>query len=47
MTFDDFIEKLTKLAFVGSWHFAANVVHARSGQFHVVNRGGEVHTFNF
>jgi len=45
MKFDDFIAQLTKLGFVGSWHFAPKVVHARAGQFLVVNRGGEVHTF--
>ena len=44
--FDDFISQLTKLGFVGSWHFAPNMVNARTGErFLVVNRGGEVPTF--
>ena len=46
MTFDRFIEQLTRLGFVGPWHFAPNLVNARSGErFVVTNRGGEVHTF--
>ena len=44
--FDDFISQLTRLGFVGSWHFAPKNVNAKTGeQFLVVNRGGEVHTF--
>jgi hypothetical protein len=46
MKFDHFIEQLTRLGFVGPWHFSPNVVNARSGErFVVINRGGEVHTF--
>jgi hypothetical protein len=44
--FEDFITQLTRLGFVGSWHFAPKVVNARTNEtFVVVNRGGEVHTF--
>src|SRR5262245_23728223 len=40
--FDQFIEQLTRLGFVGPWHFAPKVVNARTGQkFFVVNQGGE------
>jgi len=46
MKFDTFIAQLTRLGFVGPWHFAPQVVNARAGQaFFVVNRGGETHTF--
>jgi plastocyanin len=46
LKFDDFIAQLTKLGFVGPWHFAPNTVNARTGQeFLVINHGGEVHTF--
>ena len=46
MKFDTFIAQLTRLGFVGPWHFAPHVVNARAGQtFVVVNRGGESHTF--
>jgi hypothetical protein len=46
MTFDQFIAQLTKLGFVGSWHFAPRVVNAHAGkEFLVINRGGETHTF--
>jgi hypothetical protein len=46
LKFEDFIAQLTRLGFVGSWQFAPTVVNAREGQeFHVINRGGEVHTF--
>src|SRR5215211_1507490 len=44
--FDDFIAQLTRLGFVGSWHFSRPVANARVGQtLLVTNRGGEVHTF--
>jgi hypothetical protein len=44
--FDDFIAQLTRLGFVGSWHFSRPVTNARVGQNLVLtNRGGEVHTF--
>jgi plastocyanin len=44
--FDDFIAQLTRLTFVGSWHFAPPRANATVGQtFVVINRGGEVHTF--
>jgi plastocyanin len=46
MKFDRFIDLLTRLAFVGPWHFAPNTVKARVGAtFVAVNKGGEVHTF--
>ena len=46
MKFDDFIAQLTRLGFVGSWHFSRPVANARVGQsLLVTNRGGEVHTF--
>jgi plastocyanin len=46
MKFDAFIEQLTKLGFVGPWHFAPKSVTARTGQeFLVMNQGGETHTF--
>jgi hypothetical protein len=44
--FDDFIDTLTRLGFVGPWHFAPNNAHAPAGAtFVATNRGGEVHTF--
>jgi plastocyanin len=44
--FDQFIATLTRLAFIGPWHFAPNNANVRVGQsFAAVNRGGEVHTF--
>ena len=46
MTFQQFIAQLTRLTFVGPWHFAPNNANARPGQnFLVTNRGGETHTF--
>jgi hypothetical protein len=46
MKFDRFIDLLTRLAFVGPWHFAPNIAKARVGAtFVAVNKGGEVHTF--
>jgi hypothetical protein len=46
MTFQQFIAQLTRLTFVGPWHFATNNANARPGQsFLVTNRGGETHTF--
>jgi hypothetical protein len=46
MTFDNFIAQLTRLGFVGSWHFSRPVTNAQVGQtLLVTNRGGEVHTF--
>jgi len=46
LTFDNFIAQLTRLGFVGSWHFSRPVTNARVGQtLLVTNRGGEVHTF--
>ena len=46
MTFQLFIDTLTRLAFVGAWNFSPNTTHVRVGQsFVAVNRGGEVHTF--
>jgi hypothetical protein len=44
--FDDFIAQLTRLGFVGAWHFSRPVANAHVGQtLLVTNRGGEVHTF--
>ena len=46
MTFQLFIDALTRLGFVGAWHFSPNTTNVRVGQtFVAVNRGGEVHTF--
>jgi plastocyanin len=46
MKFDQFIETLTRLTFVGAWHFAPNTAHVRVGQTFVArNMGGEEHTF--
>jgi plastocyanin len=46
VTFQQFIEALTRLGSIGSWHFAPPNLQARVGQsFLVTNRGGEVHTF--
>ena len=46
MKFDQFIATLTRLAFVGPWHFAPNMAKTRVGEtFVAVNKGGEVHTF--
>ena len=46
MTFQQFIAQLTRLTFVGPWHFAPNNANARPGQsFLVTNHGGETHTF--
>jgi len=46
MTFQLFIDALTRLGFVGAWHFSPNSTNVRVGQtFVAVNRGGEVHTF--
>ena len=41
MKFEDFIAQLTRLGFVGSWHFSRPVANARVGQsLLVTNRGG-------
>ncbi len=46
VTFQQFIDALTRLGSIGAWHFAPPSVQARVGQsFLVTNRGGEVHTF--
>ena len=46
MQFDDFIAALTRLGFVGPWHFAPNNANLAVGStFVVTNLGGEVHTF--
>ena len=46
LKFDDFIAQLTRLGFVGSWHFSRPVTNARVGDsLLVTNRGGETHTF--
>lgn len=46
VTFNQFIAELTRLGFVGSWHFAPPTATVLMGQsFVAVNKGGEVHTF--
>ena len=46
VTFADFISQLTRNGFVGSWNFAPRMVNGQEGdRFHVLNRGGEAHTF--
>jgi plastocyanin len=46
VTFNQFIAELTRLGFVGSWHFAPPTANVQVGQtFVAVNKGGEVHTF--
>jgi plastocyanin len=46
MQFDRFIEQLTRLRFVGPWHFAPPNANVQVGQtFVALNKGGEVHTF--
>ena len=46
MKFDRFIDLLSRLAFIGAWHFAPNTAKARVGAtFVALNKGGEVHTF--
>jgi plastocyanin len=46
VTFDQFIAQLTRLSFIGSWHFAPSTAHVRVGQtFVATNKGGETHTF--
>jgi len=44
--FDQFIAELTRLGFVGAWHFSPSNANVRVGaSFAATNRGGEVHTF--
>jgi plastocyanin len=46
LQFDRFIAQLTRLGFVGPWHFAPNNANVEVGQTFVAsNKGGEVHTF--
>lgn len=46
MKFDQFIAQLTRLGFVGPWHFSRPVANAKVGQtLMVTNHGGEAHTF--
>ena len=46
VTFDKFIEQLTRMQRVPSWFFAPPNATARVGdEFVVVNKGGETHTF--
>lgn len=46
VTFQHFIDQLTRLTFVGSWRFAPQHSSLRVGQTLVAaNKGGEVHTF--
>jgi len=46
VTFDDFIATLTRLGFVGPWHFAPNNANVDVGAtFEAINQGGETHTF--
>lgn len=44
--FEQFIAQLTRLGFVGPWHFSPPTAQVHVGQsFVAVNKGGEVHTF--
>jgi plastocyanin len=44
--FNQFIAELTRLGFVGPWHFAPRVANVTVGQtFAAINQGGETHTF--
>ena len=44
--FQQFIAELTRLGFIGPWHFAPSTVNVRVGQtFEAINHGGETHTF--
>jgi hypothetical protein len=46
MQFSQFVAQLTRLGFVGAWHFAPPTANVRVGQTFVAsNNGGEVHTF--
>ena len=46
VTFDRFIDHLTRFGFIGPWRFAPSVANVRVGQsFVATNVGGEVHTF--
>ena len=46
VTFQHFIDTLTRLGSIGAWHFAPPNSQVRVGQsFLVTNHGGEVHTF--
>jgi plastocyanin len=46
MQFSQFISQLTRLGFVGPWHFAPPNANVQVGQTFVAsNKGGEVHTF--
>ncbi|HTM02755.1 MAG TPA: hypothetical protein VL173_04560 [Vicinamibacterales bacterium] len=46
MTFDQFSATLTKLGFVGPWHFAPNTANVQADTaFLALNQGGETHTF--
>lgn len=46
VTFDRFIDHLTRFGFIGPWRFAPAVANVRVGQSVVAtNIGGEVHTF--
>jgi hypothetical protein len=46
MKFDQFIGQLTRLGFVGPWHFAPPTGNVQIGETLVaLNQGGEVHTF--
>jgi len=44
--FDQFIAQLTRLGFIGPWHFAPSTANVRVGQtFVATNKSGETHTF--
>ena len=46
VTFNQFIAELTRLGFIGPWHFAPTTADVRVGQtFEAINKGGETHTF--
>lgn len=46
VTFDNFIEQLTRFGFIGGWRFAPGTANVQVGQTFVArNIGGETHTF--
>jgi plastocyanin len=46
VTFDQFIDMLTRLGLAGPWRFAPSNANVRVGQtFVAMNMGGETHTF--
>ena len=46
MKFETFIDILTRMGFVGPWHFAPSGINVPAdGTIVAINNGGEVHTF--